>query len=88
MSYVNYWNDKESVINRNFGIYRYPLLTKLSKQLDFSRFIFGFNNDCLFEIASTVENGIGSDNFHPTSVGLDKWMFDVVFPVLRDDGII
>lgn len=40
MSYVNYWNDKDHLINRNFGIYKYPILETLSNLIDFSRFIF------------------------------------------------
>ena len=88
MSYVNYWNHSEFLINRNFGIYRNPLLSKLAENLNFDRFIFGPDNECLYEVAKSKEGGLAEDKFHPSGLGTDFWMMDHVIPRLRIDGII
>lgn len=87
MSYVNYWNTEEYVKNRNFGIYRYEILNALAKNLDFSRFIFAENNDCLYELC-LKNKALSEDNFHPTSAGNELWMNNFVIPRLKKDKII
>jgi hypothetical protein len=87
MSYVNYWNKEEYLKNRNFGIYRYEILNKLARNIDFSHFIFAENNNCLYEVC--VKNqAFGKDNFHPNFQGNELWMNNYVIPRLKKDKII
>ena len=87
MSYINYWNSADDLINRNFGIYKYPKLKELAAELDFSRFIFAENNDCLYEVCSQL-NSLEKDNFHPSTPGVDHWMCNYVYPRLKSDKFI
>jgi hypothetical protein len=87
MSYVNYWNKEDYLINRNFGIYRYDILAKLASQLDFSRFIFGQDKKCLYEVCLEKQL-LGEDNFHPNYQGLEFWMTEYVLPRLKKDKVI
>lgn len=89
MSYVNYWNDAEQLPNRNFGVYKYPLTSKLANSLDFSRFIFANDSkDCLYELACKTDGGLAEDNFHPSGKALDEFMLTAVIPRLQQDGVI
>lgn len=65
MSYVNYWNDKENLINGNFGLFQYPELQYLIKQIDFSKWIFSDKQyNGVYELA-LKNNDFYDDNFHP-----------------------
>ena len=86
MSYVDYWNNKDYIINRNFGIYKYEILTTLAKQLDFTNFIFYDDTKCLYEVAEMLSSFAG-DNFHPGIEAFAFWMDKVVIPRLKKDKI-
>jgi hypothetical protein len=88
MSYVNYWNSEHQLKNRNFGVYKYQLLSELAEQIDFDRWIFAENNNCLHEISLSMPNGLADDNFHPSADALDTWMTQYVLPVLKQNQII
>jgi len=87
MTYVNYWNHKDYVKNRNFGVYKYQELKNICKEIDFENFIFAENNDCIYETSLNC-NGLESDDFHPSTVGYDNWMRSYVYPRLIKDKII
>ena len=73
MSYVNYWNDKDTITNLNFGVYKYQSCRKLAEQLDFSNFLF-YNNDHDGFYEFSKERGlIGSDKFHPNLQAHQEW---------------
>lgn len=73
MSYVNYWNDKDTITNLNFGVYKYQSCRKLAEQLDFSNFLF-YNNDHDGFYEFSKELGlIGSDKFHPNLQAHREW---------------
>jgi hypothetical protein len=87
MSYINYWNNEEDLVNRNFGIHKYEILKKLAENINFSNFIFAENNKCLYEICLD-NNFLDDDNFHPGTTGIDNWMTDYVIPRLKQDKLI
>ena len=74
MSYVNYWNDDDFVVNNNFGVNKFKSLSLLIDNIDFSNFIFYNNNkDGIYEMCSVMTDGLGSDNFHPSTSGYNAW---------------
>lgn len=87
MSYVNYWNNEENLVNRNFGIYKYEILETLARNINFSNFIFAENNKCLYEICLD-NNSFDEDKFHPSFNGVDIWMNNYVIPRLKQDKLI
>lgn len=74
MTYVNYWNSKENIINNNVGVYKFQSLTALSDYIDFSQFIFyNDNKDGIYEMCLSQVNFLSSDNFHPSALGHTAW---------------
>jgi len=73
MSYVNYWDNKDTHANLNFGIYKYQSCQDLVERLDFDNFVF-YNDrrDGLYEFA--VENNLlDADGFHPNLTAHVEW---------------
>ncbi len=66
MSYVNYWGEQERVSpNGDFGVMKYPELSRLIHAIDFSQWIFAdTNRTCIYEMAK-ANNDYHGDRFHP-----------------------
>jgi hypothetical protein len=73
MSYVNYWDDDDQVINLNFGVHKYLSCSQLAKHLDFDNFLFyNDSHDGFYEFAKD-KNMIADDGFHPTLQAHIEW---------------
>lgn len=74
MSYVNYWNDKESVSpNGDFGVLAYPELIPMIKNIDFSNWVFlNDQRDGIYEMAKENDDYHG-DRFHPGIKTHQRW---------------
>lgn len=72
-SYVNYWNNRDSIKDLNFGLTKYQSCQSLYDQLDFDNFVFyNSQRDGLYEFA--VENNLlDEDGFHPSIKGYQAW---------------
>ena len=72
-SYVNYWNDRQTITNLNFGLYKYQSCCALAEQIDFENFIF-YNDqkDGLYEFA-VEQKLLDADKFHPSLNGYRAW---------------
>ena len=72
MSYVNYWNNEDSIINFNFGIKQFKSLSTLVDNIDFSKFIFyNDNKDGIYEMSKLKL--LSPDKFHPSKDGHIVW---------------
>lgn len=74
MSYVNYWNDRNNVSrNGDFGVYKYPDINFLIKEIDFDHWIFtNEQKDGIFELAQAI-NSLQEDQFHPGEEANRQW---------------
>lgn len=63
-SYVNYWGTDKQVAQLDYGIGQFSDLRYLVDQIDFSRWVFADNRDCIYELAKR-NNDLQEDGFHP-----------------------
>lgn len=83
MSYVNYWNAQDQVSpNGDFGIYKYPELKELVREIQFDNWIFkNSNKDGLYELAKEL-GSFQPDGFHPGADAYTKWA-EIINSVLQ-----
>jgi hypothetical protein len=73
MSYVNYWTHGTDLSpNGDFGVLDYPELNYLLREIDFSQWIFGEDNRCIYDIAKDMNN-FQADGFHPGDDAQRRW---------------
>lgn len=73
MSYINYWNDEDYIVNSNFGVNKYHTLAELAKSIDFSNWVFyNDHRDGYYEVAKEL-NSFCPDGFHPAWEAMKKW---------------
>lgn len=74
MSYVNYWNKEENCSpNGDFGVLKYPELSPLIDNIDWSQWIFSNSQrDGIYEMARAAEDYHG-DRFHPGAATNSAW---------------
>lgn len=84
MSYVNYWNDLESVSpNGDFGVFAFPELFHIIKNIDFSNWVFlNDQRDCIYELAKANDDYHG-DRFHPGISTHQRWAEIVAQSIIR-----
>lgn len=72
MSYVNYWtNGKDVSPNGDFGLYDFPELTPLIREIDFSNWILN-GNETIYDLAKRT-NCFMEDGFHPGPDAHQQW---------------
>lgn len=66
MSYVNYWTTGDHISpNGDFGVYDFPELNSIVRQIDFSSWIFLDNQKRSIYDLAKLNNDFHNDKFHP-----------------------
>lgn len=73
-NYVNYWTKGEHISpNGDFGVYDFPELESIIRQIDFSKWVFlNEQKDTIYDLAK-LNNNFQEDGFHPGANTQQKW---------------
>jgi hypothetical protein len=78
MSYVNYWTVGDYLSpNGDFGVMGYTELMPIINSIDFSKWIFHRDRECIYDLAKANQDFHG-DRFHPGITTHQQWA-DLVY---------
>ena len=72
-SYVDYWNSNDHVSpNGDFGVYKYPELGSIIKEIDFGNWVFDGGRRSIYDVAKDHDS-FQPDGFHPGTTANQYW---------------